>query len=211
MPRERLASSGLDLLAPLPVGLYNQAVPEAFRLPDFGRPDRLALVIGNTRVLWERFREALGRDPGLAAEPDPLDLYVEQAVRAAFADLPERWHARFAPEAVALQRAAELAGLAWLSPAHLSVHPVYGPWIALRALVVVDRPGPPPPPPPEPCPSCARGCEPAHRRAAEAGWGPTTWPLWLAVRDACPRGREHRYPEDALRYHYTKDRSALPG
>lgn len=32
---------------------------------------------------------------------------------------------------------------------------------------------------------------------------------WIAVRDACPIGREHRYPEDQLRYHYTKDRSLL--
>jgi methylmalonic aciduria homocystinuria type C protein len=36
-----------------------------------------------------------------------------------------------------------------------------------------------------------------------------TWPLWLAVRDACPVGRAHRYCEDQIRYHYAGDRTAL--
>jgi hypothetical protein len=35
------------------------------------------------------------------------------------------------------------------------------------------------------------------------------WEDWLAVRDACPVGRHFRYPEGQLRYHYTRDASAL--
>ena len=31
------------------------------------------------------------------------------------------------------------------------------------------------------------------------------WRPWLAVRDACPLGREHRYSEQQVAYHYTKD------
>ena len=35
------------------------------------------------------------------------------------------------------------------------------------------------------------------------------WRAWLAVRDACPLGREHRYPEALIHYVYTKDRAVL--
>ena len=54
-----------------------------------------------------------------------------------------------------------------------------------------------------------------ERRAADeverAGGDPVApdWTLWLAVRDACPLGREHRYPEPYLRYVYTKDTGVL--
>jgi cyanocobalamin reductase (cyanide-eliminating) / alkylcobalamin dealkylase len=36
-----------------------------------------------------------------------------------------------------------------------------------------------------------------------------TWRAWLAVRDACPVGREHRYGDDQIAYHYAKRRDAL--
>jgi hypothetical protein len=35
------------------------------------------------------------------------------------------------------------------------------------------------------------------------------WHAWLAVRDACPVGRAHRYDDDQLRYHYAGERDAL--
>lgn len=195
----------LDLRAPMQVGRYNDAVPPEWRLPDFGRPDRLALVLGNSGAFWTHLQAAVRADISLAAAAHPVERFVERLVAREFDG-----YVRYAPENVALQRAADLAGLAWLGPGHLSVHPVYGPWIALRAVVVLDRPAPPEPPRPARCPGCARGCVPALERAVAAGWDErTTWPLWLAIRDACPLGREHRYPEDAIRYHYTKDRSSL--
>ncbi|MDX2167772.1 MAG: hypothetical protein SF182_11935 [Deltaproteobacteria bacterium] len=89
---------------------------------------------------------------------------------------------------------------------------MYGPWIGLRAALVLDRPGPTGPPPraANPCPDCARTCVPAFERARAApGELADTWPLWLAVRDACPIGRAHRYDEAQIRYHYIKDRRAL--
>ncbi len=49
-----------------------------------------------------------------------------------------------------MQRLAHASGLARLSPSHLSVHGTDGPWIALRAAVVIDiegQSGPPREPP----------------------------------------------------------------
>ncbi len=209
---ERVGPAGLDLVAPLALGSYNREIPEEFRLP--GAPDRLALVVGNTRALWPLFLEAIGRRPDLRRASDPLDLYVEESLTRALEGLPVL-EARFAhdkpPRRVAIQRAADLAGMASLSPAHLSVHPVYGPWIALRAMVVLDLPISGPDWPAAPCwEGCQRPCMEALERALEVGWDPErTWRVWVGIRDACPRGRAHRYPEDALRYHYAGDRSVL--
>jgi methylmalonic aciduria homocystinuria type C protein len=220
--RDACARHGLDLARPLRVGWYNQLVEPAHRLPDFGRPSSLALVIGNTRALWPHLAGALRADPGLAAEADPVDRYCERVLAAAVADLPAPWFLRFAhdpPPRVAIQRLAHVAGLAYLTPAHLSVHPVFGPWIALRAVVVIDREGPAEPTPlAAPC-DCTRHCRP-HLDAALARAGTdlpgrphiqSDWRAWLAVRDACPVGRAHRYSEQQIRYHYTNDRAALPG
>lgn len=222
--RAACAARGLDLAGSLRVGWYNDAVGADYRLPDLGRASALAVVVGNTRALWPRLAEALAQDPSLAAEPDPVDRYCERVMQAAMAGISRSWVVRFAhdppPRRVAMQRLAHVAGLAYLTPSHLSVHPVHGPWIALRAVVVVDAGGPPGPPPAlaPPC-DCAAYCGP-HLRTALARARvqvpgseqvEADWRAWLAVRDACPVGRAHRYADDQIRYHYTKDRRCLPG
>jgi methylmalonic aciduria homocystinuria type C protein len=120
------------------------------------------------------------------------------------------WAHQTSPRALPIQRLAELVGLASLSPSHLSIHPLYGPWFALRAVAVFDVDGPDEPAPAltSPCVQCDKPCLPALERAlplrVEEHAG-----AWIAVRDACPVGRASRYGEEQLRYHYTKDRKLL--
>jgi methylmalonic aciduria homocystinuria type C protein len=216
-----LKPGGLDLIRPLRAGWYNDAVAEAYRLPDFGRPETLAVLMANSRALWTPFVAAYRRDPDLQASPDPLDAYVRDAVDTALAIVPYRREVRWAqeppPRRIAMQRVAEVAGLAHRSRSYLSVHSVYGPWIALRAVIVFDIDGPPERPPrPEPPCQCERHCLPVFRQAMAAADETMTHPLpdgvwqrWLAVRDACPVGRDHRYDEAQIRYHYTHDRRVL--
>lgn len=215
---------GLDLVAPLRAGWYNDAITSIsaeLRLPDFGRPETLAVLVGNSRALWQPFVAAYRRDDALRGSPDPLDAYVEDAVETALAIVPYRREVRWAqeppPRRIAMQRLAEVAGLAHRSRSYLSVHPVFGPWIGLRAVILFDVDGPPERPPrPEPPCQCERHCLPAFRQAMVATDEAMTHPLpdgvwekWLAVRDACPAGREHRYDEAQIRYHYTHDRRVL--
>lgn len=221
--RADAARAGLDLVAPFPVGLYNRAVDAAWQLPTLGSDSHLGLIIGNTRALWPRFLDALRAEPARLDEPHPLDRYVAETVTAVLSDLPVRVEHRLAdeppPRRVAMQRLADLAGLAWLSPSHLCIHPVFGPWIALRAAVVVEMESPPgPPPSSQPtCADCATRCLPPFERAIAAVGDPieahsqvsTHWRRWLASRDTCPIGREHRYDDDQIEYHYTKNRAIL--
>jgi methylmalonic aciduria homocystinuria type C protein len=215
--------AGLDLVAPLQVAWYNRVVETEFRLPDFERVGALAVLIGNTRALWPCFVGALRRSPTLLDAEHPLETYVVERLEEALTAVGPQWLVRWAhqtvPAPVAMQRLAEIAGLATLAPSHLSVHPVYGPWISLRAVVVVDVDGPPGSPPrmQRPCDDCERRCTAAFRHALAATGPPARthaapdvhWERWLAVRDACPIGSEHRFDEDQTRYHYTKDRQIL--
>jgi hypothetical protein len=217
------ALAGFDLVQPFRVDWYNGAVDPDYRLPDFGRATALGVLIGHTRALWAPFRAAVRADESLRADPNPLDRYTVERVRVALRPLAQRWDARWAHEApprrVAMQQLGHVSGLAHLSRCLLNVHSVYGPWIALRAAVAVDADGPPGPPPdaPAPCPDCARACMPLFERATAAlaergldrGGLADTWRLWLAVRDACPVGQEHRYGDAQIAYHYRGDRSVL--
>src|SRR5690606_32501025 len=105
-------------------------------------------------------------------------------------------------------------GLAELSPSRLSIHPRLGPWLGLRALSVVD------PPPVRQrsaprrlrlCPPCAKPWMSALSKAqAEPRPHEESWSrAWLRVRDSCPVGRDARYGDNQIRYHYTKDKRAL--
>ncbi len=196
---------GIDLSGMTTVGTYNGEVDEPYRLT--GPDDRMVVVLGNTRAIWPHVR------PGVVAgDPDPVDTHVETVVGEAIAPLADKViDVRFShqppPRRIAIQRLAHVAGLAWLSPSHLCIHPEYGPWMALRAAVVLDLPGEPTRPIPPPC-DCSANCHPVLETALAAG-APANqadlrerWRLWLAVRDACPVGREHRYAEEQILYHY---------
>lgn len=220
--RAELAPRGFDLLQPFRVGRYNDGVEPALRLEDWGSSDNLAVIVGNTRALWPVWLDALGRDAALAGADDPLDTYTERSLSLALARIALPVRSSLAHErgdrAVPIQRVAHAAGLAFLSETHMSVHPTYGPWIALRAVVSVAVSGPPGAPAPmaHPCGGCARGCQPAFERALSTLSGAPSdanvrvhWREWLACRDACPVGREHRYSDAQIDYHYRR-RLVLP-
>ncbi|MBM4247354.1 MAG: hypothetical protein FJ148_26790 [Deltaproteobacteria bacterium] len=219
----RLAPAGFDLVRALDARWYDAAVAPEYRLPrpGSGREARLAVVVGSSRAFWEPFLAWLRDDPTRLDAPDPIDRYAVAAVTAALADAAAPCAVRFSfeppPRRVAIQRLADAAGLAARTPSMLCVHPTFGPWIALRAAVVFDV-APPDGPgagPPRACDDCAERCAAALARARDAApidrGDPVAshWRLWLAVRDACPIGRQHRYPEAYLRYVYTKDLGVL--
>jgi cyanocobalamin reductase (cyanide-eliminating) / alkylcobalamin dealkylase len=162
---------------------------------EIGRTGR-ALLVGNTRALWPIFLAARRADPALLAAPDPLDTYTERELARAFPGA-EIWfaHRQYDGAYLPFQRFAVTAGLGALAPTNLVIHPIFGPWFGLRALVVVD--GEPPSRKPSLPYRCSNHCTLADTTA--------DWRSWLAVRDACCVGREHRYSEDQLAYHYTKD------
>jgi methylmalonic aciduria homocystinuria type C protein len=200
----RCLEAGFDLVQPFDLAAFNEGAAPEDRLPDHGRPHALAVVVGNSRALWPAFVAACRREPGSAAAPHPLNRYAVRVITAAAEvtgwPFAARWAHVLEPRPVPIQRVAEAAGLVRSAPCLFSIHPRLGLWVALRAVVVFDRDGVAASPLAHPCEGCPRPCLPALERARSS----TDWRDWLAVRDACPIGRDARYPEAQIAYHYTR-------
>lgn len=215
--------AGLDLVHPFQVAGYNDAAPDAERLDDLGRPDALGILIGNTRKLWPAFTRAFQTDAVLASGGNPLDTYVTTRLNRILSLATTKktrivWSYVTVPRAFPIQRLAESVGLAAISPSHLAIHPLHGPWFALRAVVVVDVAGPAPAAAKleRPCRGCSAPCLPALERALAASGSPLSSAAiashateWIAVRDACPVGPGSRYGAAQLAYHYAPARSRI--
>jgi len=220
---DAMTRAGFDLLVDGVAQRYNALIAEHERLKPvetFTHSATSALLIGNTRALWPIFRAHISHEQAPLSD-NPLDDYVERSLRCALQDLGYAYRIYFAhhvdEEMVSMLHAAEASTFAQRSPAHLALHPTLGPWFALRALVVVDHasswvsdPGP------DLCSSCNAPCvkalndalSDASSSSLKEGMG-TSWKRWVKVREACPLGRDKRYSDAQIRYHYARDRSLL--
>ena len=220
--KEKLAGAGFDIVAPLKLRWYNDIAPDSAKIAPGGAmgDDALVILVGNSKVLWPLFKEAHNSRPEIGDADHPVDTYVDIEVNRAFRGKIRRQfyaHETKPGRLVAVQRMANVAGVAHLDErSHMSIHPHLGPWLAFRAVVVLDDTRGPsdaqaPKVPPNPLDS-----DPAARRrvdeafdAALAGYeapgGPNPmgqWRLWVKVRDAVAPDHPARYPEDQVMYHY---------
>jgi len=218
----RLDAAGFDLHAPLAARDYDALVPEAWKLGALAPGTRGVLVIGHAgRALWPRFEAS----PEAGLECDPLDAYTRRVVAHAAQALPgaslalysEQRAGQYAP----LVALARRAGLGTPGRVGVLLHPVYGPWISLRALLFSPEPletlGGEPPSPCAGCPApCASACH-GHAVSAASGLdaarcyaGRLSLPqcaLRCDARLACPVGAEHAYPAGQIAHHYRIRRS----
>ena len=188
-----LDAAGLNLRAALPIATYDAAVPEPWRsaalLPSAG----CAIVIASGgRALWDAFSRA----PESSAIADPLDAYTRRVTEAAAAELEPGARALFAFERrggayADFVELGRLAGLGAPSRLKLLLHPIYGPWMSLRAIVLARfewNGGLATPLGFDPCRDCPAPCE-------------ATGPDFTARRRACVVGPEHVYCDAALDHH----------
>lgn len=183
---------------------------------------RSVVVVGSGgRALWDDFEQALSEEPTrLTLEDDPLEAHVQRLVEGA--DPPEVaavegrvWHYAADPQ-VPMQALALAAGLGARGRLWLVMHPVYGPWLALRAVCLtteelprtlsgvsgVDSP----------CTGCPAPCAPAcpggalkadldwKRCIAHQAIRGRCFPICHSRR-ACPEGAQHAYSDLQQRYH----------
>ena len=227
-----LAVHGLNLVGATALRSYDALVPAEHALADLLPGAESAVVIGNGgRAFWDAFRPSAADVPTSRRLPDPLDaftqLVVEEAVRPILGGLPSRfvYPFRFPGDPVSFVQLAECAGLGRRSLLGLLVHPTFGPWIALRAAVLLPfvieaaRPAAGF----DPCPTCVeRACVPACPAGAisDGGWDiPRCAAHRLRDEDGCGArcharfdcvvGREHRHTADELAYHQGRARGAL--
>jgi hypothetical protein len=226
--KEALTPHGLNLIGTTTIAAYEALVPTQYHVAALLPQAKTLVVIGNGGgEFWAGFRAYCDARPGYLQErTHPLDGYTVEVIEGALAPALGRSGAvyhylypfRFFTEPVSFMHLARAAGLAGPSILGIVIHPVYGPWLALRAALLIDRElyAPPAAPGFDPCPACAeRACMaacPANAVSIDQGWDiPACVRHRLRVegdcldrchaRYDCVYGREHRYPPDELRYH----------
>ncbi len=203
----QLSSKGFDVIGWCQVGQYNRAVASDWHLPTFENPQSLAICIGNSKALWPVFKEAYQGSSQLSTNANPLDTYAEISIATVMntLDIPLQIvyaHKLDTPK-VLIQQLAVSSGLAYKSDtSKLCVHPTYGPWIGLRAAVVFNIPTQKTLAISSVC-DCTQGCQSNAKKVT------ADWKSWLAVREACPVGKHHRYSQEQILYHYTKNPNIL--
>jgi len=222
-----LTAAGFNLRGALSAARFDALVPEAWRTHAL-LPDACSAVVlaSGGRALWRAFRAA----PECDGEADPLDRYTQRVAREAARALSAAGYATralFAHERrgggyadfVALGRAA---GLGVGSRLGLLVHPRYGPWLSIRALLLTALAWPESAPlagfdPCRDCPApCAAVCPggavtPESFRVAACQRTRRHEPacrLRCEARRACILGPDHAYAEAAEAHHMRHVREA---
>ncbi len=226
---------GLNLVAAVPVPRYDAAVRPEARSTRLAPRSRSIIAIGNGGGgFWKAFQRHARENPGWFERGNPLDdftqVVIEREISPALstAGVPHTVAYPFMGGSPTLDFMAlgKAAGLGGASIIGVLVHPVFGPWIAFRAALLLeeelDAPGAAAGF--DPCPRCAaRPCVsacPASAVSYPAGWNV---PRCLthrveheaqcaprcAARAACVLGPEHRYPDDELAYHQMRALRAM--
>jgi epoxyqueuosine reductase len=226
---------GLNLIGATRVADYDTNSSSAIRAHDIAPGARSIVLIGNGGgEFWRAFKSFATDHTGWSERANPLDdftrLVIENQIMEPLAISGERCVAvyPFLADGPTLNfmDLGKRAGIAGPSILGVLVNPTYGPWIAFRAALLLDReidqPG-------EavgfdPCPSCTvRTCVtacPAAAITARSGWD---IPRCLShrveqesdcaprchARVACVIGPEHRYPDDEIAYHQMRALRAM--
>lgn len=172
----------------------------------------MAIIVGNTRAFWPFFQAWCARCDKVPQ--NPVDTYTAEVVCAAVAGMDTRaamyWAEDTEPDKlIAMNRAGTASGQVFTCPiSHLSVHPVFGPWIAYRAFLVFPD---------------VRALEenyavldnfiPSEGQTAiqtamdTALKDASTWTHWLDVRLKVGKwvGNVHQYSDGQIEYHYTQN------
>jgi hypothetical protein len=221
------APHGLNLVAATPVARYDNAVKEISRASSIDAASRSIVVIGNGGgALWASLKSHAASHPGWWNRDNPLDDFTREVVERDIAAPIRGSGARcttvypFMSNGPTLNfiELGKVAGITGPSILGVTVNPVYGPWIAFRAALLIDEELDSPGDALgfDPCPQCTvRSCIPAcpagaisidtgwdipkcltHRVEVEADCTPR-----CHARAGCVLGPEHRYPDDELAYH----------
>ena len=234
--RRAAAPYGMNLVAAIPAQRYAATSAEAESSVRAAHPRaRSILVLGNGGGgLWHALTAHATAHPGWWQREHPLDDFTQEVVERmllpalvgmgfeAVAAYPFLTH----PRTFNFLELGRLAGLGVPSIVGVLVHPIYGPWIAFRAMILLDADLDDPGEAAgfDPCPSCiVRSCIPACPVGAvtmAAGWDvPRCTRHRLEVeadcdnrchaRVGCVLGPEHRYPDEELVYHQRRSLGAI--
>jgi hypothetical protein len=232
--RQAAAPWGLNLLAAVPVERYVATAGSAPIIATAWTAQSIIVIANGGGAFWRAFRAHAAAHPGWDRRANPLDDFTRLIVAERLVPLAQAAGASCTPVFPFVNGSAtlnfmalgKLTGLAGPSLLGVVVNPIYGPWIAFRAALLIDQiiDAPGDALGFDPCPRCGpRSCIAACPTGAigyTTGWD---IPSCVAYRveneaDCAPRcharagcviGPEHRYPEDELAYHQKRALAAM--
>ena len=232
--RVAAAPYGLNLIAAVPADRYDASAPPSMRARTLAPNAKSIVVIGNGGgAFWAAFKKYAGTHPRWRQRTHPLDDFTREIISNEIVPVVQQQGLACTPIFPFLGEATlnfiglgKLAGLGGPSILGVLIHPVYGPWIAFRAALLLDVPLDQPGEAFDfdPCPRCVpRTCInacPASAVKFPSGWDiPRCLTHRIEVeadcasrchaRAACVIGPEHRYPDDELEYHHRRALAAM--
>ena len=207
--QDRLMSFGFDILHPFSLEGIDEELLNSLSVDD--PTNTTGYLIGNTASIWEPFIMWLAQQANWSDIGDPLETYVEeiieQCVEIDHAGVRIFWTHETERYVLPVQRIAHSTGLAYLSAGQFNIHPRFGPWFALRAVVVFSGETNQNSSVSNPSSDSIEGKAAAlfnHLLAHHA-----SWQEWLSLRDLYTVGRAYRYSAAQIQYHYTRDKTVL--
>jgi len=217
---KRLSGVGLNHTGIVDVATYNAGVSPELHTDVLAPWARSILVFASGgSALWDALLVDLRREPSHLTESDhPLDDFVHRSlagVSDVFGGVEHRWIQASSNADIHLdfRRLAVMAGLGSPSRLGLIIHPIFGPWMGLRAACFLPIELPVSAPIEDQCGDCPAPCVEAclgdafvdgqwevsrcadfHRRSSQCA-------VDCDSRLACPVGVEFRYPKDERGYH----------
>ena len=204
--RESLGSTGFDIVHPFSLNGLDDSILRSLSIQDSS--GKMGCLIGNTSKVWAPFIKWLSQRPDWSQIADPLETFVEQTIEACVGHHDGLfWTHETEQYIVPVQRMAHQTGLAYLSAGQFNIHSRFGPWFALRAVLILPGEG-----------AQNHSVSNPSSNAIEVQaatlfdrllQNQANWEEWLSLRDLYDVGREHRYSDEQIRYHYTRDKAVL--
>lgn len=218
--KQDLDRAGFEIVHAFPLGALSESGRAALPSPDFC--PSCGIIIGNTRTVWRPFLFWLSQQSKWNALPHPFDAFSEHIISQYCQQYFDRAHVLWTHETkdyvVPAQKIAQESGLAFHSAGQFNIHPTFGPWFALRALILLpDTPTPTKSSVQNPSSDAIE--KQAHalfqklynkiKHANDMNTVQHRWKSWLALRDLYDVGKKYRYTDPQIQYHYTHDKNVL--
>lgn len=224
--KRHFLNSGFNLTLAIKASEYDSAIAGTNKLETIFPNAKSVILVGfGGKRFWTIFQEFLKENPHFKTNNvDLIDSYSVLKFNEASQILESYGISYmtaypFGKDALSINflKLGELAGAGVPSLLGILLHPVYGPWISLRGVILTDM---------EfdhydkplvdfsPCPTCDKPCIEAcpANTISESGWdykacinyriSDRTCAHTCASRRACPYGKDEQYSEAQLRYHH---------
>lgn len=131
---ESLASKGFDLVQFFNTSVYNDWIENAGQKLIPIQSESAACLVGASKLFWPIFKS------NIPMSNNPVDDYCSKEIPKHFKRVSDIYFpTETGGRLVHFCKVAELSGLAYFNQeAFLCIHPVVGPWFAMRAILVFD-------------------------------------------------------------------------